>query len=481
MFVRGFRQYAAFLIASAFVLTSASPVLAAPDLIEAKVIKRDAALFRWPTLSKPPEQVLKFPLAVDGAKPGSLAFGDVGNDGVQEIVAGAAPSALPMVNALRLDGSSIFSFAAYGTEERHGVSVAVGDLDGDGGGEIVTGSGPGMPAHVRVLDATAHEVLAPGGFYPYGQEFRGGVNVAVGDLDGDGKDEIVTSPGPTGGPRVMIWSGRGALLGDFFAFDDATTAGLNVAVGDLDGDGRAEIITALAANAPATVRVFSGFDGFKTADFLAIAGGFEGGLNLASGDLDGDGKAEIIAVPAGGGGPHVHAFDVNGRLVGNFFAYDEPYRGGVLIAVGKLSDGKAVLAVAPADRGTLMRPELPEYIYVDISEQRLRAYEYGRLVRTFLVATGMAKYPTPLGEYSVLDKPYKVNYRWSYGPGNPDNYDLGWVTWNLRIMPHKYIHYAPWRKVFGIRGSHGCVNVSKADAQWIYGWADLGTPVSIRQ
>jgi lipoprotein-anchoring transpeptidase ErfK/SrfK len=128
-----------------------------------------------------------------------------------------------------------------------------------------------------------------------------------------------------------------------------------------------------------------------------------------------------------------------------------------------------------------VRSDLPKYIYVDISEQRLRAYEYGRLARTFLVATGMAKYPTPTGEYSILDKPYKVNYRWTYGPGNPDNYDLGWVTWNLRIMPHKYIHYAPWRKVFGIRGSHGCVNVSKTDAQWIYGWADLGTPVSIQQ
>ena len=476
MFARSQSAIIAAIVAAATAL--AGPVLAAATTVEPA---RDVVLWRWSPLSDKPSEVRRFAARVDGARPGSVAIGDLGDDGVQEFLAGAAPGSAPMLQAIRQDGSNIFTFAAFDAGMRKGVNVAIGDLDGDGRGEIVAGSGPGAAGHVRVLDATAHEVLAPGGFFPYDKTFLGGVNVAVGDIDGDGKDEIVTSPGPTGGPRVMIWSGQGALLGDFFAFENAATAGLNIAVADFDGDGKAEIAAALAADAPAYVRVFSGFSGARTAEFLAINGGFSGGLNLAAGDLDGDGKAEIIAAPAGGGGPHVHAFDGAGKLRGHFFSYEETYRGGVLVAVGKLSDGTAVLATAASDRQPLTRPELAKYIQVDLSEQRLRAFEYGRLAKTFLVATGLPGYDTPLGEYSILDRPYKVNYRWSYGPGNPNNYDLGWVTWNLRIMPHRYIHYAPWRKVFGIKGSHGCVNVDKANAKWIYEWGDLGTPVTIKQ
>lgn len=421
------------------------------------------------------------PFAGD-AKAGSVAAGDLGSDGTHELIVGSGFQSPPLVRVLRADGSEILSFAPFDAGMLQGVQVAMGDLNGDGKAEIVAGAGPGATAHVRVFDNMGKEAIIPGGFFPYGKDFRGGVSIAVADLDGDGKAEIVTGAGPTGGPHVKAWRGDGVLLSDFFAFDNHVSSGLNVAAGDLDGDGKSEIVAAIAGGSHAYVRMFSGTQGAKVGEFLAIGGGFSGGLNLAAGDLDGDGRAEIVAAPNGGGGPHVHVFDGVGKLRSHFFAYEESYRGGVLLAVGRFSaNTEPSLVVAPAERTMSGRPHLPQYISVDVSEQRLRAFEYGRLARTFLVATGEKRFPTPIGDFSILEKPYKVNYKWSYGPNHPENYDLGWVTWNLRFYPHVYIHYAPWRKVFGVRGSHGCVNVSKADAQWVYEWANVGTPVTVQE
>ncbi len=436
------------------------------------------AIWRW--AAPAPTEARKFAPFPGGARPESVAVRDLGSDGIDEIVVGSGFGAPPLVKVLRADGSEILSFAPFDQGMLQGVNVAMGDLDGDGISEIVAAAGPGANAHVRVFDNRGKEKIFPGGFFPFGKDFRGGSSVAVADVDGDGKDEIIAAAGPTGGSHVKIFRGDGALLGDFFAFDNGVSVGLNVAAGDLDGDGKAEIVAALATASPAYVRIFSGVQGTKTGEFLAIGNGFDGGLNLAVADVDGDGKDDVIAAPNGGGGPHVHAFDRTGKLIGNYFAYDEAYRGGVLLAAGRFSaGGPNEIVTAPAERTMIGRPQLPQYIEVSVAEQRMRVYEYGRLVKTTLVATGMKKYPTPVGDFSVLEKPYKVNYRWSYGPNNPDNYDLGWVTWNLRFFPHTYLHYAPWRKVFGVRGSHGCVNLSKADAKWLYEWTEVGTPVSI--
>ncbi len=441
---------------------------------------KNVVVWQWSDIAKAPTDIRSFPPFDNGVGAGSIAVHDLGSDGVGEIVVGSGFGVPSSVRILRADGSKILEFAPFDKTMLQGVNVAVGDLDGDGKAEIAVGTGPGADARVRVFDGMGKEKIFPGGLTPFAADFRGGVNVAIADLDGDGKSELITSAGPTGGPEVKIWNGAGSLLGDFFAFDNAQSQGLHIAVGDLDGDGKAEIVAALETNSLAYVRVFSGTNGTKVGEFMSIGGGFTGGLNLTVGDVNGDGRAEILVVPNGEGGPNVFAYDMKGDPLGNFFAYDKSYRGGVLLAIGRLGGKKPSLITVPAERAIDGRPQFAKYVTVSVSEQRLRAFEYGKLVKTFLVATGMKKYPSPIGDFSVLDKPFKVNYKWNYGSGNPDNYDLGWVTWNLRFAPHTYIHYAPWRKVFGVRGSHGCVNVNKTDAEWIYGWGQVGMPVTVQ-
>ncbi len=120
-----------------------------------------------------------------------------------------------------------------------------------------------------------------------------------------------------------------------------------------------------------------------------------------------------------------------------------------------------------------------KHITVNLKEQRLRAYENGRLTNTFLISSGRYGYWTRRGLHSVLLKTPVVRYAWVYSPGNPENYDLGNVPYNLRIYPHTYIHYAYWHNNFGRPMSHGCVNVNLANMKWIYRWADEGVPVLV--
>ena len=76
----------------------------------------------------------------------------------------------------------------------------------------------------------------------YNPNFRGGVKVAVGNVDGNGLADIITVPQSSGGPHVRIFSRSGRLISQFFARDKNERSGLNVAIGDVNGDGLQQII-----------------------------------------------------------------------------------------------------------------------------------------------------------------------------------------------------------------------------------------------
>lgn len=412
----------------------------------------------------------------------SFAVGDMGSDGMDEIIVGSPPGEEPMVRVLRTDGSEIYEFSVYDSGMKQGVNVAVGDIDGDGANEIVTGTGPGALAHVLVLDSRGNQKAYPGGFMAYDNGFRGGVTVALGDIDGDNRDEIITGAGPGGGPHVRIWKGDGSgMAGEFFAYGHDRFEGINVAAGELDGDGKDEIVTALSGNS-AEIRIFWSNLGLLKGVFPGIAGGFNGGLQVSVADTDGWGHEEIIVAPNGKGGPHVHVLDMSGNLKESFFAREEPYRDGTAVGAGRFGDaGPSFVTMSVAKKSVSQRPHLEKFIRIDVSEQRLVAHEYGSETNSFFVSTGLRTSPTPVGEFEVTAKPEEVHYQWNYGPDNPENYDLGKVPYNVRFLPHYYIHYAPWHNNFGRRMSHGCVNAARDDAKWIYEWAEIGVPVLIEE
>ena len=151
--------------------------------------------------------------------------------------------------------------------------MACGDVTGDAVAEIITGAGPGGGPHVRVWQLQNSRVTEIAGFYAYDPHFSGGVSVAVGDVAGDGFGQVITGAGPGGGPHVRVWQvggGRVTEQASFYAYDPGFLGGVSVASGDLNKDGLAEIVTGPGAGGEPLIRVFAGWGAPLDIEFLAI-------------------------------------------------------------------------------------------------------------------------------------------------------------------------------------------------------------------
>jgi len=241
----------------------------------------------------------------------NVAAGGIDGEAGQEIITGAGPGAVfgPQVRAFAGNGTPVpgASFLAYGTN-KYGVNVSAGDLDGDGRDEFVTGAGPGavFGPHVRAFGYAGGTVTPVNGvsYFAYGTP-KWGVNVACGDIDGDGMDEIVTGAGPgtVYGPHVRGWNVDGgtaaAMSAVSFLAYGTNKYGVNVTCGDIDGDGIDEIITGAGPGVVfgPHVRGWNVDGGAATAigniSYFAYDT-TEYGVNVSTGDLDGDGIDEIL-------------------------------------------------------------------------------------------------------------------------------------------------------------------------------------------
>jgi Big-like domain-containing protein/putative Ig domain-containing protein/VCBS repeat protein len=244
-----------------------------------------------------------------------------------------------------------------------GVSVTLGDVNGDGVADVIAGAGPGGAPHVKVFNGTDLSELAS--FFAFDPGFTGGVHVAAGDIDGDGRADIIVGAGPGGGPQVRVLSGANlSELASFWAYDPAFDAGVTVAAGDVNGDGRADIVTGAGPGGGPHVRVLSGLDLSELASFFAYDPSFQGGVNVAAGDLDGDGLSDIVTAAGRGGGPHVRVFNaVDLSELASFFAFDPAFGGGVSVATGDIDgDGRVDLILGALD------PHVRILSGVDLSE-----------------------------------------------------------------------------------------------------------------
>ncbi|MFN4259817.1 MAG: beta strand repeat-containing protein [Gemmataceae bacterium] len=258
---------------------------------------------------------------------------------------GAGPGGAPNVNVYDASGQLIASFLAFDAGFRGGVTVAVGDVNGDGVNDIIVGAGPGANPHVRVFSGVNFTPLegALGSFFAFDAGFRGGVNVAAGDVNGDGFADIIVGAGPGANPHVVVFSGQtGALLASFFAYDAGFRGGVHVAAGPVLGNGRAQIITGAGAGANPDVRVFDILISLSPLfNFMAYDIGFRGGVFVAVGDVDGNGIADIITGAGAGANPDVRIFDGGGNFQRQLFPFAMSFRGGVRVATVDRGDGIA--------------------------------------------------------------------------------------------------------------------------------------------
>jgi hypothetical protein len=247
----------------------------------------------------------------------------------------------PTVKVFDSNGSLVSQRLVFEPGFRGGVKATVADVTGDGVPDLIAAAGLGGGPRVRVFDGQTDQVLAD--FFAYDIGFRGGVNVAAGDFDGDETAEIVVGAGVGGGPHVRVLLLDGTSVLELFAYEPTLSSGVHVAAGDLNGDGVAELITGAPQGGGPRVRYFRG-DGSPIRDFFAYDPGFDGGVHVAAGDLNGDGRAEVVTGPGTGGGPHVRVFDQFGGERASFFADTAQLTYGTPLAVSTVGvDGKAVI------------------------------------------------------------------------------------------------------------------------------------------
>ncbi|NCC70235.1 hypothetical protein EOM09_01490 [bacterium] len=257
----------------------------------------------------------------------NVAYGKL--DGKKDfIVTGAGFTGGPQVRIFDTDGNLVRQFFAYDENFRGGVNVTVGDVNGDGKEEIITGAGFTGGPQVRIFDLYGNVI---GQFFAYDENFRGGVNVTVGDLNGDGKEEIITGAGFTGGPQVRIFNESGEVMNQFFAFHQDFRGGITVGVIDINYDSIKEIIVGINKDASPYVRLYNK-DAELLSQFLAYDENFYGGVNVTGFSPSGFTTPKIITSSNEYGGPQIRTFSIDGNVLNQFFIFDENLKGGVNIS-----------------------------------------------------------------------------------------------------------------------------------------------------
>lgn len=273
-----------------------------------------------------------------------------------EVVVGADAGSPSLVRLIDPSTQTVQSqFLAFGTNFYGGVRVAVGDVNGDGYPDLVAAAGPGGGPQIKVYDGMSGNVLSA--FFAFPANFTGGVNIATADVDGDGRAEVIAGAGAGGGPQVSVFNGvTGSLRASLFAYGMSFQGGVRVAGGDLDGDGKAEVITAPGVTGGPAVQTYAFIPATgtlqQTGGILAFTPSFRGGMYVAAGDVNGDGKAEIVTGAGAGGGPAVGVFTGSGSQLASFFAYATSFQGGVRVSAADLTgDGVADVITAPGPGG----------------------------------------------------------------------------------------------------------------------------------
>lgn len=269
-------------------------------------------------------------------------------------------------------GEDIGEIQAYESTFRGGVRTALGDITGDGVNDIAIVPGVGGAPRLRLIDGSTGNSLAD--FMVYEDSYRGGLYVALGDVNGDGRDDIITGTGNGGGPRVRVLDGASlgsTVIRDFFAYEDSFRGGVLVAAGDLDGDGRDDVITGTGVGGAPRVIGFDGDDNSTIRNYFAYEDSFRGGVLVSTGDVDGDGRDDIISGTGPGGGPVVRVVNsATGQIALQFLADDSSFRGGVAVDSSDFDGDGRDDVVAHTRHGN----SVSVGVYDDHGGQRLRSF-----------------------------------------------------------------------------------------------------------
>ncbi|HRF28110.1 MAG TPA: M23 family metallopeptidase [Candidatus Saccharibacteria bacterium] len=258
----------------------------------------------------------------------NLDAGDLDSNAADtEFAIGAGQGGGPKLKTFKQDGTKLLDFSAYDDGFRGGVNVAVGDVDGDGADDILTAAGVGGGPHVKVFakDGTLLQQ-----FFAYQASMKKGVNIAVGNVDGDPQSEIIVAP-LSGAYPVRVLSNTGVLENEFYPYGTSFTGGIDVSVGDVDANGVDDIVTGAGKTSNSGVLVLDAAGTVKQS-FNAYSSSYGGGVRVDVADVAPAPGEEIVTSPYTNGGPNSYVYSANGTQIEKNVFLEDWWRGDYDIA-----------------------------------------------------------------------------------------------------------------------------------------------------
>lgn len=270
---------------------------------------------------------------------------DVTGDGQVEVMTAPQAGAAPYVKVFSLAGELLNpGWFAFSEDFRGGINLTTGDLTGDGVDDLIAAQASGGQAWIKAYDLTGTKPRIITEFLAYPETFEGGAYVAAGDLDGDGRAEIITGAGAGGGPQVRVFDRHGVWTGlAWFPFPEDFRGGVTVAAGNLNRDDTDEIVVGQAKDAQAWVKVYDSDGQRIISTFKAYPAEVQYGVTVHVADK------KVVAGPGSDGGPQVREFTAHGQNVANWFGYDEAFRGQTTVQYNP-DRQRYVVTVAPIKR-----------------------------------------------------------------------------------------------------------------------------------
>lgn len=268
------------------------------------------------------------------------------------------------------EGTTYNSFFTYNSDLEHGYDSLWADIDGDSDLELITVPQAKQTTHVRAYETNG---TAISGFFPHGESFKKGVQIVAGDIDGDGTDEIITAPLNKGKARVRIYSlenGSFERIDTVRKFKKKFKGGVSIAVGDIDGDGSDELIMG-ARSKKKKVHVYSWNSTKQDMKLLTSFTPFTGsnamkGMELATGDITGSGSDEIVVASLTGGGA-LRSYTVsNGTVskIDGIKTQPSSYVGGSQLAIANVNSSvKEEVLVLPRNHAEAKRKKMNIYLH----------------------------------------------------------------------------------------------------------------------
>ncbi len=239
-------------------------------------------------------------------------------------------------------GSTASKVEIFNGKFNNGATVASADVNGDGIDEYIVGAGEYGGPQVEVYKQAGNKISQ---FYAYDKTMNSGIYVAAGDLDGDGKAEIVVGPQPGYKPEVRVFTVNGQLISKFTAFESSYTGGVHVAVLPYHDGQAGSIVVGTGVGREPEVRVYNSAGTTVTMTWLPYNHSFGNGIPVAAMWSAMYGQGVIVIGNGGGYAPRVQVYGLTSKAVlSSWYAYDKNLTTGV--NVGAAND-MVVTATGP--------------------------------------------------------------------------------------------------------------------------------------